>query len=151
MFALAYSNQDNNSKRCKTFKYYLPKDIIKNYNVLINGRNFYDQPIDPDIKWYEEIRKLTTGQGEEYTTRCLLDYEYIKNNYKLIAVDLSTQKELDADPKTIQQIEFVRQLLNENNQISANESMFVFKVTTKILSRKCNSLIKYGKLWGIKS
>ena len=76
----------------------------------------------------------------------MLDYEYIKNNYKLIAVDLSTQKELDADPKTIQQIEFVRQLLNENNQISANESMFVFKVTTKILSRKCNSLIKYGKL-----
>ena len=54
------------------------------------------------IKWYEEIRKLTTGQGEDYTTGCLLDYDYIKNHYKLVTVDLSRQKELDADPKAIQ-------------------------------------------------
>ena len=61
----------------------MPKIIIyqkvKNCNVIINGKNFYDQPTDSDIKWFEEIRKLTTGQGENYTTRCLLDYEYIKN------------------------------------------------------------------------
>ena len=54
-----------------------PKGIIKNYNVIINGKNFYDQPIDSGIKWYKEIRKLTTGQGEDYTTGCLWDYEYI--------------------------------------------------------------------------
>ena len=81
--------------------------MIKNYNVIINGKNVYDQPIDSDRKQYEEIRKLTTGQGEDYTTGCLLDYEYIKNHYRLIAGDLSRQKELDADPKTIQQIKFV--------------------------------------------
>ena len=81
--------------------------MIKNYNVIINGKNVYDQPIDSDRKQYEEIRKLTTGQGEDYTTGCLLDYEYIKNHYRLIASDLSRQKELDADPKTIQQIKFV--------------------------------------------
>ena len=52
-------------------------------------------------KWYEEIRKLATGQGEDYTTGCLLDYDYIKNHYKLVTVDLSRQKELDADPKAI--------------------------------------------------
>ena len=64
--------------------------IIK--NVIINGKNFYDLAIDPDIKRYEEIRKLTTGQDEDYTTRCLLDYDCIKNHYRLIAVDLSRQK-----------------------------------------------------------
>ena len=46
-------------------------------------------PTDSDIKQYEETRKLTTGQGKEYTTGCLLDYEYIKNHYRLIEVDLS--------------------------------------------------------------
>ena len=60
-------------------------------------------------KRYDEIRKLTTGRGKYYTTGCLLDYDYIKNHYRLIAVDLSRQKELDADPKAIQQIEFVGQ------------------------------------------
>ena len=61
----------------------------------------YDQPIDSDVQRPEEIKKLTTGQGEDYITGCLLDYEYIKNHYRLIAVDLSRQKELDADQKAI--------------------------------------------------
>ena len=78
LFVLAYSNQDAGSKRFKTRKYYLPKCIIKNYNIIINGKNFYDQAIYSDIKRYKEIRKLTTGQGEDYTTGCLLDYGYVK-------------------------------------------------------------------------
>lgn len=69
------------------------------------------QTVDSDIKRYEKT-KLTTGQSEDYTTGCLLNYEYIKNHYRLIAVDLSRQNELDADPKVIQEIEFVRQLNN---------------------------------------
>ena len=79
------------------------KDIISNYNAIINGKNFHNQPIDSDIKRYEEIRKLATGQVEDYTTGCLLDYDYTKNHYRLIAIDLSRQKELDADPKAFQQ------------------------------------------------
>ena len=67
--------------------------------MIINGTNFYNQPIDSDIKRYEEIRKLITGQSEDYTTGCLLDYEYIKNRYRLLAVDLIRQEELDADSK----------------------------------------------------
>ena len=102
MFVLVYANQDDNTKRFKSQRYYLPKGIIKNYNVIINGKNFYHQSIDYDIKWYKEIKKLLTGQGEDYTTGCLLDYEYIKNHYKLIAIDLSRQKELGADSKAIQ-------------------------------------------------
>ena len=70
----------------------MPKDIIVNYNIIFNGKNFYDHPIYSDINWYKEIIKLTTGQGEDYTTGCLLEYDYIKNNYRLIAVDLSRQK-----------------------------------------------------------
>ena len=89
---LVYSNSDNDVKRFKAQRYYLPKGIIKNYNVIINGKNFYDQAIDSDIKREKEIRKLTTGQGEDYTTGCLLNYEYIKNHYRLITVDLSGQK-----------------------------------------------------------
>ena len=56
---------------------HLPKDIFENYNM--NGMDFYDQPINCDKNWYEEI-KLTTGQNEDYTTWCFLDYEYIKNH-----------------------------------------------------------------------
>ena len=62
--------------------YYLPNDIIKTYNVIISRKNFYDQAIDFYIKWYEGTRKLITGKGEDYTTGCLLDYEYIKNHYR---------------------------------------------------------------------
>ena len=68
------------------------KSYDKNYNIIINGKNFYDPPIDSDIKRCKEIRKLTTGQDEDYTTGCLLDYDFIKNHYRLIAVDLSRQK-----------------------------------------------------------
>ena len=80
-------------KRFKARRYYLPKGIIINYNIIINGKNFDVQPVDSDIKRNEEIKKLTAGQGEGYTTGCLLDYDYIKNQYRLIAVDLSRQKE----------------------------------------------------------
>ena len=73
MFVLVYSNQVADYKRFNAKRYYLLKDIIKNYNVIMNGKNFYDQAIDYDIKRYEEIRKLTTGQGEDYTSGCLLD------------------------------------------------------------------------------
>ena len=106
LLVLVYSNQDKDSKISKTQRYYLRKGIIDNYNVIINGKNIYDHAVDSDIKQYEEIRKLTTGKVEGYTTGCLLDYDYIKNYYRLIEVDLSRQKELDADPKVIPQVEF---------------------------------------------
>ena len=82
-------NRDIDLKQFNARKYYWPKGIIVNYNVIINGKNFYDQAINSDIKRYKEIRKLTTGPGEDYTTGCLLDYDYTKNYYRLIAIDLS--------------------------------------------------------------
>ena len=86
MFVLVYLNREIDVKKIKTRRYYLPKGIIKNYNVIISERSFYDQPIDSDLK------RLTTRQGEDYTTGYLLDCEYIKNHYRLIAVDLGRQK-----------------------------------------------------------
>ena len=87
-------------------KYFLPREEIKNYKVLIDGRNFYGQPINDIIKQYEEVRKVSVGYGDDYTTGCLLDYAYFKDNCRLIAVDLSKQKDLGDDPRAIQQIVF---------------------------------------------
>ena len=80
-------------------KYFLPRVDIKDYSVLIDGRNFYDQNISDDFKKYEEVRKVMTGRGEDYTTGSLLDFDYWKNNYKLICCDLSKQKVLDSNPR----------------------------------------------------
>ena len=71
---------------------------------MIDGKNFYDQPINDLIKQYDEVRKVSTGHSDDYTTGCLLDYAYSKDNHKLIAVDLSRQKASDADPRAIEQI-----------------------------------------------
>ena len=110
----------------------MPKVIIKNYNVIANRKNFFDQPIDSDIKRYEGIRKLITAQDKDYTTGCLLDYDYIKNHYRLIAVDLSWQKELDADLKEIQEIEFVGQLKNADiANTDGAQYMFVLTILEK--------------------
>ena len=86
------NNGPNKVERNSHKKYFLPRVDITDYNVLICGRNFYDQPINNLIKQYDEIRKIATGKGDDYTTGCLLDYQSFKNNYKLIAVDLSKQK-----------------------------------------------------------
>ena len=79
------------------------------------------------------MKKLTTGQGEDYTAGCFLDYEYIKNSYKSIAVYLSRQKVLGADSKAIQQIEFVGQLKNID-AVNADDaqSMFILTILEKI-------------------
>ena len=69
-------------KETVTKKYFLPRVDITNYNVLIDGRNFYDQPINDLIKQYDEIRKTATGKGDDYTTGCLLDYQHFKDHYK---------------------------------------------------------------------
>ena len=79
-------------KQAKDSKnYFFSKRKIKNYNVLIDGRNFYDQPINDLIKEHDEVRNVSTGHGNDYITGSLLDYAYFKDNYRLIAIDLSNQ------------------------------------------------------------
>ena len=90
--------------------YYLPKVEIKDYNVMIDGRNFFDQPINNIKKTYENIRKNATGKRDDNTTGYLLDYTYFKDYYKIIATDLSKQQALDADLRKIQQTNFTANL-----------------------------------------
>ena len=78
---------------------------------MINGENFFDQPIKNNKVTYDNIRKIATGQGDDYATGCLLDYPY----FKMIAVELSKQQELDADPRAIQQINFTADLDRAGN------------------------------------
>ena len=103
---------------------------------MSDGRNFFDQAIDSMTKKYENIRKVAIGQGDDYTTGCLLDYNYFKENYKLIAIDLSKQQELDADPRAIQQINFAANLDRQGNTTiffiteEAKETVFEFSQGT---------------------
>ena len=107
IFVLPFENGKN---RTSHTEYYLPKVEIKDYNVKIDGKNFFDQPMNNNIKTYENIRIIDTGQGDDYTTGCLLDYPYFKENYNMIAIDLSEQEALDADPRAIQKIDITRNL-----------------------------------------
>ena len=108
LFVFAYAqNTAVNSHQ----NYFLPRIEIKDYSIEIDGRNFYIQSINNQetndlIKQYDEIRKISIGQGSDYITGCLLDFGYFKNNCKLIVADLSKQKVLDTDPRAIQQIIF---------------------------------------------
>ena len=112
LFVLAF---ENDAQRTSTRRYYLLNFEIKDYNIMINGEKFFDQPIKNNKVTYENIRKIATGQGDDYTTGFLLDYPYFKDTYKIIAVDLSKQQTLDADPRAIQQINFTANLDRAGN------------------------------------
>ena len=123
-------------------KYFLPRIKTDKYNIEIDGRNFYDQPVTDLIKQYDEVRKISTGQGDDYTTGCLLDFDYFEKNYKIIAADLSKQKALDADSRAIQQIIFTGEIKStvENTRViifylleKSKETILEFsKGTTKV-------------------
>ena len=102
---------------------------IKYYNAMINGRSFFDQLIKNFVKTYDYMRKIANGQGDEYTTGCSLDYPYFKKYHKLIAIDLSKQQKLDADPKAIQQINF-------NGYLTKAEGATIFTLKRKKKKQK---------------
>ena len=143
LFVLAYAHGDNATNENSYDKYFLPRLKIDNYNIEIDGRNFYDQSINDLIKQYDEIRKISTGQGDDYTTGSLLNFSYFEKNYRLIAADLSKQKALDADSRAIQQIIFTGKIKATvaNTRViiyyileQSKETMLEFsKGTTKVL------------------
>ena len=106
LFVMAYNRVDGQPTRNGQQKYYLSRIDLKKYNVIIDGRKFYDYSIESNIEKYRALKKVMIGKGEDYTTGSLLDYNYFNKHYKLVVVDLSKQKELDADSTAIQQIEF---------------------------------------------
>ena len=94
MFVLAYNNTEGNNQVSvdSSKNYFLPRVKIENYNIEIDGRKVYDQPINDSIKQYDELRKISTGQGDDYTTVSLLDFAYFEKNYRLIAADWVNKK-----------------------------------------------------------
>ena len=116
LFVMAYNRVDGQPARNGQRKYYLPRISLNKYNVIIDGRNFCDNPIESDIKKYRELKKVMIGKERRLYYRSLLDYIYFDQHYKLVAVDLPKQNELDADPKAIQQIEF-KNMLGTNSTI----------------------------------
>ena len=140
MFVLAYIDRGGTNRVTADSlrRYFLPRVKIENYNIEIDGRKFYDQPSNDLIKQYDEIRKVSTGQVDDYTTGCLLDFAYFKNNYRLVVADLSKQKALGADSRAIQQIIFtgranagamIYYLLQQSKETTLQFS----KGTTKVL------------------
>ena len=115
LFVLAYDNTSgDNQASIDSFKKILSSDSkTENYNIEIDGRNFYKQPINDSVKQYDEVRKISTGQGDDYRTGCLLDFAYFEKNYRLIADDLSKQKALDTDLRAVQQIIFTGKMKAE--------------------------------------
>ena len=113
---MAYNRANGQPTRNGRRKYCLPRIDLEKYNAIIDGRNFYDNPIERDVEKCRELKKVMIGKGEDYTTGYLLDFNYFDKHYKLVAVDLSKQKELDADPRAIQQIEF-KYMLRTNSTI----------------------------------
>ena len=126
LFVLAYNNKEGDNKVSVDSykKYFLPRVKIENYNIEIDGRNFYDQPINDSIKQYDEVRKISTGQGDDYTTGFLLDFAYFEKNCSLIAADLNKQKALDADSRAIQQIMFT----GEIKATAANTRVIIYYI-----------------------
>ena len=125
-------------------KYFLARVKIENYNIKIDGRNFYDQPINDSIKQNDEVKKVSAGQGDDYTAGCLLEFAYFEtNDDRLIAADLSKQKSSEADSRAIQIIIFtgkikatvantrviIYYILEQSNETN----LLFFKGTTKLL------------------
>ena len=101
LFVLTLNVNDN---RIGHLRYFLPTSEVEDYNVMIDGKAFLI------------IGKITTGQEDEYTTGCVLDYNFFNKHYKMIAIDLSKQQELDVNPIAIQQINFTGNLSGSNNR-----------------------------------
>ena len=105
---------------------------------MIDGKNIFAQPIKNDKVTYENTRKIAAGQGDDYTTSCLLDYPYFKDNYKMIAIDLSKQQALDADPKAIQHINFTENVYRAGN----TRIYFILEVAKENISEFSQGTVK---------
>ena len=137
MFILADSSGDNITNENSYRRYFRLRLKIKNYNIEIDGRNFYDQSINDSIKQDDEMRKISTGQGDDYTTGCILDFAYFEKNYRLIAVDLSQQKALDAGSRAIQKIIFTGKI----KATVANTKVVIFY----ILEKSKETILEFSK------
>ena len=112
LFVLTYPIGNNNDRQSYSH-FYLPSIMVKDYNVIIDELAFFDLPIKTEKEAYEKI--IDISRNNEYTTGNLLDYDYFKKRYKLIAIDLSKQQVLQENEDLIQQINFIGRLEQASN------------------------------------
>ena len=130
LFVLAYQVDNNNNDNRQSFsQFYLPNAMVKDYNVIIDKLAFFDLPIKTEEEAYEKI--IDISRNNEYTTGNLLDYDYFKRRYKLIAIDLSKQQSLQENEDLIQQINFIGRL--EDDDAPANIYIIIEKKEITIL------------------
>ena len=127
LFVLAYQNADD---RQSFSQFYLPRVMVKDYNVIIDKLAFFDLPIKTKEEAYEKI--IDISRNNEFTTGNLLDYDYCKKHYKLIAIDLSKQEVLQENEDLIQQINFIGRLEEAAN-------VFI------IIEKKENTILKFSQ------
>ena len=128
LFVLAYQNAND---RQSFSQFYLPNVMVKDYNVIIDKLAFFDLPIKSEEEVYEKITDIS--RNNEYTTGNLLDYDYFKKYYKLIAIDLSKQQVLQENEDLIQQINFIGKLEEAAN-------VFI------IIEMKENTILEFHKI-----
>ena len=128
LFVLAYGQ--NNNHRQSFSQFYLPNVMVKDYNVIIDKLAFFDLPIKTEEEAYEKI--IDISRNNEYTTGNLLDYDYFKKHYKLIAIDLSKQQVLQENEDLIQQTNFIGRLENAAN-------VFI------IIEKKENTILEFSQ------
>ena len=116
---------ENSTDRTVHAKYYLKAVEIKDYNVMMDGQNVFDQLVKNNLRTDDNIRKIAICQGDDYTAGCLLDYNNFKDYYKMIPIDLNKQQVLDADPKAIQKINFTGNI-NQGEDVIDNTTIFFF-------------------------
>ena len=131
LFVLAYEVDNNDNDNRQSFsQFYLPKVIVKNYDVIIDKLAFFDLPIKTEEEAYDKIFDIS--RNNEYTTGNLLDYDYFKKHYKLIAIDLSKQQVLQENEDLIQQINFIGRLEQKAN-------VFI------IIEKKENTILEFSQ------
>ena len=127
LFVLAYRNADD---RQSFSQFYLPRVMVKNFSVIIDKLEFFDLPIKTEEEAYEKI--IDISRNNEYTTGNLLDYDYFKKYYKLIAIDLSKQQVLQENEELSQQINFIGRLEQAANVfIIIKKRTYYFRIFTK--------------------
>ena len=127
LFVLAYQNADN---RQSFSRFYLPKNLVKDFNVIIDKLTFFDLPIKTEEEAYEKI--IDVSRNNEYTAGNLFDYGYFKKHYKLIAIDLSKQQVLQENEDLVQQNNFIGKLEEAAN-------VFI------IIEKKENTMLEFSQ------
>ena len=128
LFVLLFENRTDRKVHTK---YHILKVELKDYNVIIDGKNAFDKPIKNALETCDNIRKIATGQIDDQITDCC---PLFKEHYKLIAIDLSKQQKLDAEPKEIQKINFVGNKKKQTNRKNATIIFIIEEAKETVLN-----------------